>query len=202
MIEEILNTVVKAKIMKLFSKFPDSQFQAGEVARMTKLSFSRTNNTLKELAGKGILEYRKKGKGSLFGANKDNYITRIILEAFEKEKGIVDVIAGDFVSRVKSLGKINNITLFGSAVWELNFGSDVDILVIHDGIDEDAVTGVSADLTEKYGFPVICLKMSTEEFKRKLHEGFVVNVMASGRTLFGKSLEGIAYGKGSKNRGS
>ena len=200
MIEEILNSEVKARIMKLFSKFPESQFNGKQVAGMAKLSVSRTNESLKELAGKGILSSKRSGKGYLYKANHTNYITRVILEAFEKEKGLVDTIMKDFVSRVKKTGKIQSVALFGSALWELKFGSDVDILVIHDGIDEDAVTVISSDLTVKYGFHISCIRMDTEEFKDKAKraEGFVINVIASSRAYFGKSLEEIAYRKPSQ----
>jgi predicted nucleotidyltransferase len=199
MIEEILNSEVKARIMKLFSKFPDSQFQAGEIAKITNLSFSRTNNTLKWLAEKGILEYRKKGKGSLFKANKDNYITRIILETFEKEKGLVNVIVKDFVSRARSLGKVRSIVLFGSALKELKFGSDIDFMVISEEEGVEAKLGeIGAELTEKYGFHISSVFMTVEELKRKKMEAFIINVIAECKTVFGRSLEEIAYGKGNQ----
>jgi predicted nucleotidyltransferase len=199
MIEEILNTEVKARIMKLFSEFPESQFQPVQIARMTELSLSRTNESLKELAGMGILKSRKVSRSYLFGANKSNYVTKIILDAFRKERGFVDFVVREFVSGVKRLGRIENITLFGSALKELKIGSDIDLLMVFgEDIDTIALSKIASELTVKYGFRISLVFMTPEELKRKTRENFVTRVMAEGRTVFGKDLEEIAYGKGNQ----
>jgi len=201
MIEEILDTEAKVRIMKFLSKFPDMQFQAIEVARRSGVSVSRASECLKDLADKGILESRKIGKGYLFKVNKSNYLTRIILETFEKEKGFVEIIAKDFVSRVKTLGKIESIVLFGSALKELKIGSDIDFLIVSEyPMDESIIYKIDSELTEKYGFPVSSILMTVEELKRKSSEGFVIDVIASGKILFGKNLEDVIWSEKKKRK--
>ena len=198
MIGEILGTAAKVRIMGFLSKFSDKQFQAIEISRMTRLSVSRTSECLKYLANKGILESRKIGKGYLFKVNKSNYLTTIILEAFKKEKKLAELIAKDFVSRIKGLDKIKSIVLFGSALKEMKFGSDIDFLIVSEQtIDIEVISKIEADLTEKYGFPVSSMLMTINEFKRKAKTGesFVINVIAEGKVIFGKRLEEIIYGK-------
>lgn len=196
MIEEIINTEAKVRIMKFLSSFPDTQFQAVELARMTRLSVSRTSECLKDLVDKGVLESRKIGKGYLFKVNKSNYLSKIILDVFRKEKKFVDIIAKDFVSKIKRLGKVKNIVLFGSALKELKIGSDVDFLIVsEDEMDRSIVSKIGADLTEKYGFPVSSVLMTVDELKRKAKngEGFVIELIANGKVVFGKSLEEIVW---------
>lgn len=198
MIEEILDSEAKVKIMKFLSRFPDDQFQAIEIARRAELSVSRTSECLKELANKGILESQKLGKGYLFRVNRFNYISKIILEVFEKEQRLVEIIAKDFVSRVKRLDRIKAVVLFGSALKELKIGSDVDFLVISEyEISRSAVSAIGAEMTQKYGFPISSAVMTTKELtkKAKRGEGFVRDVIATGKVVFGKSLEEIVYGK-------
>ena len=198
MIEEILNTEVKARIMKLFSEFPESQFQPVQIARMAGLSLSRTNESLKDLAEMGILKSRKVSRSYLFGANESNYVTKIVIDAFKRERGFVDFAVKKFISKTKKLGRIENITLFGSAAKELKIGSDIDLLVIcRKETDTIMLSKISSELTVKYGFRISIVLMTPDELIRKVGEGFVVNVMAEGRTVFGKDLEEIIYGKGS-----
>jgi len=199
MIEKILNTKVKVEIMKVLSKHPDRQFQAVEVARMAGLSVSRTSECLKDLAEKGVLESRKIGKGYLFKTNKSNYMTKVILDIFKKEKELVWIISRNFVSRIKRLDKVTSIVLFGSALKELKIGSDVDFLIISKNeIDRSNVSRIGSELTEKYGFTISSVLMTEKELKRKVRENFVANVMAEGRVIFGKNLEDIIYGKRSE----
>jgi len=198
MIEEILNTDAKVRIMKFLSNFPDTQFQAIKIAQMTRLSVSRTSECLKDLVDKGILESRKIGKGYLFKVNKSNYLSMIILDAFIKEKSFVDIIAKDFVSRIKRLNKIRSIVLFGSALKELKFGSDIDFLIISQNqLEREIVSKIGAELTGKYGFHISSVLMTVDELKRKTKngEGFVIEVMANGKAVFGKNLEEIVWSK-------
>jgi predicted nucleotidyltransferase len=195
MLEDVMNTDVKARIMKFISKFPEGEFQAADIARKSGLSISRTSECLKDLAGKGVLQSRKIGKGYLFKANRSNYLTKIILDAFSKEEKFVDMIAKDFVSRTKKLGRIKSIVLFGSSLKELGFGSDIDFLVVsEDKIESSVISGISAELTGKYGFLISPVSMTTGELRRKRNEGFVLGVAASSKVVFGKKLEDLIYG--------
>ncbi len=200
MIEELLDTKAKVRIMKFLSEFPDEQFQAIDVAGRLKLSVSRTSECLKDLAGNRILQSRKIGKGYLFKVNSSNYLTRIILDAFRKEKRVVELIADDFVSRAKRLGGVKSIVLFGSALKGPKIGSDIDFLVVSEGeIDKSKISKITAELDVKYGFTVSSLAMTMAEFKKKAKAGesFVINVMATHKLFYGTQLEELVYGKGS-----
>jgi predicted nucleotidyltransferase len=196
MIEEILDSEAKVRIMKILARFPQDQFQSIEIARRAGLSASRTSECLRYLADKGVLESRKIGKGYLFRMNKSNYLSTIILDLFNKEEKLVEVVARDFVSRIKRLDKIKSIVLFGSALKELKIGSDMDFLIVSKGeIDRAAVSNIGSELTEKYGFQVSSVLMTVRELKGKTRERFVINVIAEGKVVFGKSLEEVIYGK-------
>ncbi len=197
MLEGILDSRAKMKIMKLLSRFPKRQFQAIEVAGLAKLSVSRTSECLKEFVDKEILKSRKIGKGYLFELDTSSYLTKIILEVFNKERNIVKLITNEFVSQIKRYN-VKSVVLFGSASRELTVGSDIDILVVSDKLlHRDAVSRITSDLTVKYGFPVSCLVMTTSELKKKakIREDFVINLIASGKLLYGKDLEELTYGK-------
>ncbi|MCG2723334.1 winged helix-turn-helix domain-containing protein [archaeon] len=101
MIEDILNSGVRTKIMRYFSKFSGTDFQAIQIAKALNLSVSRTSDCLKYLADAGVLESKKVGKGSIFRLSNSNYLARIILEMFEKERKLADLVAGDFVLNAK-----------------------------------------------------------------------------------------------------
>lgn len=196
MIEDILNSEVKTKIMKFFSKFPGPEFQAIQIAKALNLSVSRTSDCLKYLANKGVLESRKVGKGHIFRLSKSNYLARIISEMFEKEGKLADLVAGDFVLKAKKMKNIESIVLFGSALRELKTGSDIDFLIISKKeLDRNSISKIDAELTEKYGFPVSTITIKIAELKRKSSEAFIIDVMANGKTVFGKNMEEFIYGK-------
>ena len=198
MLEEIINSKAKGRIVKLFCQLPKRKFQMIDVAKQTKLSNSRTSECLRELARIGILESRKIGKGYEYKLNLSNFYSNLLLKFFREEDKLLINITNDFVKNMKGLKGVKSIVLFGSALTGLKIGSDVDFLVIAENkIDREEISKVETKIIDKYGFHVSTTFMTEEELKEKAKKGeeFVINVIANGKLIFGKDLEDMIWSK-------
>ena len=196
MIEEIINSKAKIKIVKLFCQFPEKKFQMIEVAKNSGLSNSRVSECLRDLARTGLLESRKIGKGYEYKLNLSNYYSKILFKLFEEEKKLLNNITKDFIDKIKPIKEIESIVLFGSALTELKIGSDIDFLIVgRKKIDREAISTIETELINEYGFHISATFMTEEELKEKAKNGeeFVINVMANGKLLYGRNLEDIVW---------
>lgn len=196
MIEEIINSKAKIKIVKLFCQFPEKKFQMIEVAKNSGLSNSRVSECLRDLARTGLLESRKIGKGYEYKLNLSNYYSKILFKLFEEEKKLLNNITKDFIDKIKTIKEIESIVLFGSALTELKIGSDIDFLIVgRKKIDREAISTIETELINEYGFHISATFMTEEELKEKAKNGeeFVINVMANGKLLYGRNLEDIVW---------
>jgi len=196
MIEEILDSKAKMKIIKLFCKFPEKKFQMVEVAKHSNLSNSRASECLRELTKDGILESRKIGKGYEYNLNLSNYYSKILLNFFREEEKLLHKITKDFVQDMKRIEGVESIVLFGSALVELKLGSDIDFLiVVRKKINREKISEVETKLIDKYGFHISTTVMTKNELREKARKGeeFVVNLIANGKLLYGKELEELVW---------
>jgi len=195
-LETILGNKVNFKILKLLSKTPNKEFLGVEVAKGCGISVSTTIMNLKKLASIGILNSRKFGKGYIFKFNDSNYFSKIINKVIEEDEKIFENLIQDFVELTKKISNIESIVLFGSALTGLKIGSDIDFLVIgKKNIDRENISTIETELINKYGFHVSTIFMTEEELKEKAKKGeeFVINVIASGKLIYGKILEDIVW---------
>jgi len=193
MIESILDTKVKVKIAKLFAERNDS-LQVSDVARILKVSKSRSSECLKQLEEKGFLESKTIGRSLVYKLASNNF-AQTISKALTEEKKILVQIEKEFVKETKKLKPIS-LAMFGSSLKGLKFGSDVDFILIYkDKIEKEKIYEICAKLTEKFGFPISILTMKLSELKEKTKKGeeFVLNVLATHKLLYGKPLEDLIW---------
>jgi len=193
MIESILDTKVKIKIAKLFAERNDA-LQVSDVARILKLSKSRTSECLRELAEKGILESRAVGKSLIYSLSSTT-MAKTISKALTQENVLLAEIEKELVKDIKKLGPIS-LALFGSSLKGLKAGSDIDLILIYDGkIEKDKLYKISGKLSAKFGFHISILAMSLKKLKEKAKRGeeFVLNILATHKLLYGKPLEDLIW---------
>lgn len=196
MIEEVLDSKAKIKIMKVFCQFPERKFQMIEVAKHSKLSNSRTSECLRDLARVGILESRKIGKGYEYKLSTSNYYSKMLLKFFKEEEKLLENIVKDYIKGIKPLKGVKSVVLFGSALTGLKIGSDVDFLVVGKGsVEREKISSIETELINKYGFHISTTFMTEDELREKAKKGeeFVINVIANGKVVYGKNLEDLIW---------
>lgn len=131
MLEEILNSKPKVKILKLLVNKSDWLFSESEISRELKIPKTTTHRALKTLRDQNILrEFKKAGKIVIYQLNKDNYIIRELIEPFlKKDSEIIIKKSKEFCQKIDKLIKV--AILFGSSSkGEMKPISDVDMALI------------------------------------------------------------------------
>jgi predicted nucleotidyltransferase len=193
MLEDIVDSKIKAKIVKVFIKRKDA-LHVSEVARLAKVSKSRASECLRELSEKGVLESKVIGRNVVYSISS-NAIAKNVMEAFNQDEILLKKISKSFINEIKKIRKDKpiSIALFGSALKELKFGSDIDFFVING--DKERFYKIASELTEKFGFRVSVLIMDYNELRKKARAGeeFAINLLANHKLLYGKKLEDLIW---------
>lgn len=192
MLESIIDSKVKMKIVKLFA-IRNEPLHVSEVARLAKTSKSRASECLKELTEKGVFESKVVGRNVIYSLSP-TALAKSVVEALRQEENLLNEISKSFVNEIKKIkNKPISVALFGSALRELKFESDIDFFIV--GNEKDKFYEIASKLTEKFGFKISVLIMNRDEFRRKAKEGeeFVINVLANHKLLYGKKLEDLVW---------
>lgn len=193
----------KSKIKILNCMSGKKEMQLSEMKESTSLSLSTIHEALKDLVELRALSVRRIGKTRLYKINESNYLAKIAVKAITEEKKFYEKLLKEYVTKLRSTVRpdnIKNITVFGSFVRGKEFPKDIDILVICrkvKGKVKDSVIDIEGKLLEKYDIHLSTIVLDEHELKAKIkrNDRFIINVIAEGRKLFGKDLEGLAYGK-------
>ena len=192
MIEELIGSPVKARVLALLRE-RGGDMHVSAIARELGVSKSYASECLRALAEAGLLDRRRIGRSVAYRLSPTRRAQSVV-EAISGEplhREIEQAIASGF----RPLKPVS-VILFGSAVRSLRAGSDVDVLIVHDGsAGSERIAPIAARLTERFGFHISVVQMSASEFRRKARKGeeFVLNVMAHGRVLAGRSFEEVVW---------
>ena len=187
MIEQAVNTKVKAKIIKFLSS-RDEEFQVSDIARALKISKSRSSETLRELSGIGILSSRQVGRSVLYKFSS-GYIAKTLRRSMASETALLEGIENEVIKETKSLTPLS-IVRFGSSLRGLKFNSDVDFLVVAKNTSKrDYIYEIVGNISAKFGIHISIMLMEYKDFIRKAKRGneFALNAMA-GKLVWGKNF--------------
>jgi len=135
-LNEILNTEIKVRILRLFAQREDGYRATGrEVARQVNTTAPSAHAALKALYDQHIFMMEPLGRSHVYALNRKNRLVQdVVLPAFSVEKNIKNDMASFFERMVNKSGiesKIISIILYGSRVTgTFQAGSDVDVAVI------------------------------------------------------------------------
>ena len=193
MLEGIVDSKAKIKIVKVFVKRKEA-LHVSEVARQAKISKSRASECLRELSKKGVLDSKIVGRNVVYSL-ASSAIAKNIIEAFNQDEVLLEKISKSFINEIKKIRKNKpiSIALFGSALKELRFGSDIDFFVVNG--EKERFYKIASELTEKFGLRVSVLVMGYDELRKKarIGEEFVINLIANHKLFYGKKLEDLIW---------
>jgi predicted nucleotidyltransferase len=193
MIEEIINSKIKIKIATLLARM-GGPLSVSDVARTLNISKSRSSECLRELEKKGLLEHKTVGRSKVYSLSVST-LSMGIKTALSSEDKILQSVEDNFVHECAKLRPIS-IALFGSAISGLKFGSDIDILVIHNGyLDSRKIYDLASDITVKSGIRVSPLVLVVNKFITGVKGGeeVMINILANYKLLYGKDLEELVW---------
>lgn len=137
MLEKLFTSRSRVKIIELllFSE----PLHLREVARRTKVTPPQVRKELENLEKLGLVKKTRKGNLILFEMNRESPIHEEIKRIFLKTKSLGSILQDN----IKNIGNVQFAIVYGSiAAGDEREGSDIDLLVIGDDVDESELLSV------------------------------------------------------------
>jgi len=165
-LEQLFDSLVKVRLLKLFLRNPDSAFELSEIAKKIKSDLSICRRQINKLESINFINSRIKKKKKNYSVNQDfdfyNELRTLVLKSSPASKKKI-------LRRLKDLGKINLAILSGIFIDADN--ARVDLLVVGDSIKQKKLSNFLKDLEAEIGKEVDYVVLSTKDFKYR-HDMF------------------------------
>lgn len=193
LLEPILGTKTKIKVVRALVKHKDWEFNITELAKDIDINKGILSRIIKNLEKENIIAVKRKGKIKLFSINKKNeFIKNIIMPLFEKEEDFFNLLLKDFVKKVKNKNIIS-VVLYGSTVsGKAKLTSDIDILIIVSKESKELEFRLN-EMRKEFLDKDMLLRIDIIKLKElrklnKLKEPFIRKVLKKHKILYGKKL--------------
>ena len=177
---DALFTPVQQRVLGLLFGQPDRRFQSGELIRLAASGTGAAHRLLTRLAKAGLVTADRLGNQKYYCANRASPVFAEMHGLIVKTSGLVAPLRAALRPLAK---RIRAAFVYGSiAKGTDTAASDIDLMVIADGLDYADVYGALQAAEEALGRTVNPNVMSRAEWRRKRGEaGFVASVAAQPR---------------------
>ena len=187
-LDVILASKSKIRILRLMFKFPKREFTEREIANMINMSPNTVNLALKSLRTTNILLYKHIGNTHIYKCNQDSILFNLIKNLFEGEKQIREAL---FKLLKERFSDVQSCIVFGSFAMELeSFESDLDILIVSRNKEytQDVLEKVSEEILESFGTVISPIIMTPKELKMNKNKPYIKKALSNGILITGKEL--------------
>ncbi|MCG2808963.1 MAG: hypothetical protein L6275_01300, partial [Candidatus Portnoybacteria bacterium] len=159
-LEQLFDSPVKVKLLKLFLRNPEKSFELKEIVERAKTDILASRRQVAKLESIKLITSRLKNKKKIYSINPDfdfyNELKTLVLKSSPASKKKI-------LKRLKILGRINLAVLSGIFVDAEN--SRVDIMIVGDNIKQSRLSVFMKDLEAEVGKEIDYVVLSTEDFK-------------------------------------
>jgi len=188
MLEYILGSKAKIKILREICKNPNREFTVDDISKTVGIPYGTAHPAVHGLIQTKILNSKKSGHSTLVSFNDSHVLAQELRSLLVKEGFAYKGIAKEFVKNV-SKTKIRNIILFGSvARGEVLEPGDIDIMIIHkSGFQKHGVEQIIRKLMDRFDVLISPIYISEHDVKDKIKmfDSFILNVVYEGIVLYG-----------------
>lgn len=181
MLEKILTSRTRTRILTLFLLNPDEELFVREICRKISENINAVRRELSNLEDLGFLKSEKKGNMKYYSVNKKFPIYPELKSIVLKAEG-VSMILKDILKREEG---IKLAFIYGSfASGEERKGSDLDLFLVGDA-DEDEIIKNLFQVEERLSREINYALFSEEEFHKRQKEDdpFIKNVLKEPRII-------------------
>lgn len=177
---DALFTPVQQRVLGLLFGQPDRRFQSGELIRLTASGTGTTHRLLTRLEKAGLVATDRLGNQKYYYANPDSPVFAEMHGLMVKTSGLVVPLATALEPLAE---RIRAAFVYGSIARGADTAaSDIDLMVIAEGLDYAEVYGAVQLAEAALGRTVNPNVMSISEWRRKRSEaGFVARVASQPR---------------------
>ena len=146
---EVLFPEYRRRVLGLLLLHPGQRYHVREISRLTSTVSGTTARELSRLAEVGLLERTRTGNQVLYAANEQCPVFEELASILRKTSGLTDVLAQALAPLVS---RIDTAFVFGSiASGKASTGSDVDLMIIGDGLGYGEVVSLLYQQQETLG---------------------------------------------------
>lgn len=168
MLEKLLTSKARVRILEQILLNPSSEYHIRQLSRIVGVSPIHVQKELKNLQSIGLLKSRREGNMALYGLDGTSPIRDDLKRMFLKTESMGKVMREGFGRGKKG---IKYAAIYGSvAKGRETAASDVDVLVVGDGVDEDSMLSSVAKIEKKIGREINVSTWTEGEFKKKSSE--------------------------------
>jgi predicted nucleotidyltransferase len=172
-LEDILDSRSKVKILRLVYAFPQREFTEREIARDIKMSPNTVNLSLQDLRSTNLFHYKRIGRTHSYACNKESSLYPLLNGLFKEEAQVWNSMVGTIK---ESLSDAKRCLIFGSfARGEEEFDSDLDLLVVTPDKErvKKTIGALSVELARVYSVTLSPFILTPKEFKEKADMPFI-----------------------------
>ena len=188
MLEHLITSRTRSKILELFLSEPGLEIHLREIARRIEENINSARRELNHLEEVSILTSRKDGNQRYFKINKANLIYPDLKNIYLKTAGVGNAIRNSLVE----IGDIQYCFIYGSYARHTEKpDSDLDIFIVGE-VDENKLIPVINSLETKLNREINYILYTLEEYRKRVErrDKFVMNVLEGEKImLFGDENE-------------
>jgi len=198
-LNEILGRRSNVKLLRTLIQTPTER-TGRELARDVGLDPRGVREALADLVEQGVVEVRPAGRALLYRANDRHVIIDLLTRLFQEEGTLLSRFAGEL--RKRSRLRPISIILFGSAARGTERPtSDVDLVFVTETgklavKEEERLDSAMVELSSRFGSTPQVMVIGLRDFQRraKKGDGFINEILRTGRVIHGKPISGILTG--------
>ena len=188
-LDDLLNSRSKVRILRLMQKHQDREFTEHEIADMISMSPNTVNLAMRELRRTNIFHYRRIGRAHSYRINFDSVLYRLVKNLFENEKKIRESLFGLLK---KDLEGVGTVLVYGSFAREKeDFDSDLDIMIVTK--DKNRAEGcferLSIEVLRRYSVVLSPVYYTPGELARNYRKPFLKNALNEGIYIIGDRIK-------------
>lgn len=181
MLEALISSRTRVKLLTLFLVNPEKEYYVREIARLTQENYNAVRRELKNLSNFGLITGQDRGNQQYYTVNRSFFLFDELQKIILKTEGAAAVI-GDALAQ---LSGITCMFIYGSfARGTAGKESDVDLFIIGD-IDERVLIPRIHASEQAIHREINYTLMRAEEFRRRKQnrDPFVKNVMDEAKIM-------------------
>ena len=195
MLEDILGSRSKIRILRFLFADTRDEFAMEDIARGAGLSFGTVHPALAQLTDARILTVKKLGRSRIFRLNTSNRLYEQIRTLFKEESEGLRKLAFKFTVMSNKKG-LKTVILFGSVAKESYAAEagDVDLLfVCETDNDLECINKETSELSqqflEQYDVVIspLCLSAGDVQERMDRSDGLILKVISEGKLMYGES---------------
>jgi len=181
MLEALISSKTRVKLLTLFLLNPESEYYVREIVRMTQENYNAVRRELANLESFGLISGQKKGNQQYYFVNRTFFLYDELQKIVLKTEGIAKIIQ-------ENLMKLNDIEcmfIYGSfATGTARATSDIDLFIIGNA-DENSLIPLVHSSEGAINREINYTLMHRDEFNKRMQTGdsFVKNVLGEPKIM-------------------